>query len=249
VTIAVWVEKTVDVASAEFVDTVSVTGQMVVETTMVSVTTLVVSEAVRHLGIVVGQAVIVEARVVRTVEVARSRGEVVVTEPPVSVFPVPVAAPTPDVSVDVVVEAVLEVVVEVVPAGGTIGPEGEIDGITGLGEGVDGGDCTVGDEADGMGGTGELVGMTGLELTTELDEMIARVEGVDVGVAIGILAGSVVGGWGVGVGVEVGVSVTQLVVYPSHHQVVQIEFRVRPDAAPNKIDLMDRRSRSKRIGI
>jgi hypothetical protein len=219
VTVAVRVEKTVDVVSAGFVGRVSVTGQMVVETTMVSVTTLVVSEAAGQLGTVVGQAIIVEVRVVRTVEVVRSKGEVVVVESPVSVLPVPVVVPTLDVSVDVVVEAVVEVVVEVVPAAGMIGPEGENGGITGLDEGVDGGDGTIGDEVGGMTVTGELVGMTGLELTTELDEMVERVVrgvgvGVDVGVVIGVVAGSVVGGWGVEVGVEVGVSVTQVVVSP-----------------------------------
>jgi hypothetical protein len=100
------------------------------------------------------------------VEVVRSRGEVVVVEPPVSVLPVPVVVQTLVVSVDVVVEAVVEGVVEVVPAGGTIGPEGENGGITGLDE--DGGDGTIGDKVGGMIVTGELVGMTGLELTTEL---------------------------------------------------------------------------------
>lgn len=53
----------------------SVTGQIVVDTTMVSVVTKVVLAVAGQLGTVVGQAVIVAVRVERTVEVVKSSVE------------------------------------------------------------------------------------------------------------------------------------------------------------------------------
>lgn len=53
----------------------SVTGQIVVDTTMVSVVTKVVLAVAGQLGTVVGQAVIVAVRVERTVEVVKSSAE------------------------------------------------------------------------------------------------------------------------------------------------------------------------------